>query len=202
MEDHTHWAESEISPGAASKATNCREVRAQQSSCSEPRDDLSVSCRTPVPRGETSNTTEATFDLSISWSPDEPGRILIPARYVEVVQVLRAPANYQRARIPGRLIQVPDCMDSFFRFSLLPFSTSPQTFPPSLCLSVLRNQIMPQFHPHRYFYLFFGPGGERSRRKWPDMVISAPFLIMAIQVNHSQFSVLLFNQRTSDKRSR
>jgi len=30
---------------------------------SEPRDDASFSCRPPVARGETSNTTEATFDL-------------------------------------------------------------------------------------------------------------------------------------------
>jgi hypothetical protein len=52
-----------------------------------------------------------------------------------------------------------------------------------------------------HFYLFFGCGSERSRCKWPDVVLFAPFLIMFIKVQHPQLRILLFNEAGPDKGS-
>jgi hypothetical protein len=70
--------------------------------------------------------------FSLSRSLNEPGCVLILARYIEGGPGHQNASKYQGARIPGRLIQAADSMDSFFRFTKLALSTSASPFHPLL----------------------------------------------------------------------
>lgn len=50
--------------------------------------------------------------------------------------------------------------------------------------------------------LILGNPAERFCSKWPDMVQTAPILIMCLQVGRSQFGIPLFHQARADKSSR
>ena len=139
--------------------------------------------------------------LLVPASPNAPGSIRMAAGYAEMVQVIKTPLSTQTRTILGHPIQPTDSQDLISRFPEFNPPTKANPFHPLLRLSVTSLQIVPQFHPQPYFYLLFGCGSERSRCKWPDVVLPAPLLIKRIQVNHSQLPILLLHQARTDKRT-
>jgi GNAT superfamily N-acetyltransferase len=89
-----------------------------------------------------------------------------------------------------------------FEFSWNSPLQNAHTTPPPLCLSVLPLQIVPILQAYGDLDLFLGELVERFGWEWAQVVFSAPFLIVQVQLSGSDFPALSFNQCASDKRSR